>query len=299
MPELPEVETVVRQLNKKVLEKKIDKVLSDHKKMVKSHNFSEFKKKIIGEKIKLAKRRGKNIFISLSGKKTLWMHLKMTGHLLYKPKVLSRRENIAMNYDSYNKYIHFKIIFNDKTSLEFSDLRKFGRIKLIEEDMEKVILDMPKYGLDKIGIEPLDENLGLDIFKEAIKYRLLQGKKVFRNKNVKEVLLDQEAIAGIGNIYASEILFLAGIKPQRKVAGLSNIEVEKIFKAMRKILKKSIKNRGTSVSDFRDLSGEKGENEKDLWVYQKEKKECQKCGHLIKRIKQGQRSTFYCDICQR
>ncbi|MBD3300440.1 MAG: bifunctional DNA-formamidopyrimidine glycosylase/DNA-(apurinic or apyrimidinic site) lyase [Candidatus Moranbacteria bacterium] len=296
MPELPEVETVVIQLNQKIKGKTINKIWSDHKKMVSSHSFLDFEKLVENFKIKNVKRRGKNIFIESFQSETIWIHLKMTGHLLFKPKNLSSSLKKAFQNDPFNQYIHFIFYFKDESRLEFSDLRKFGRIRFIQAGFNDIIKHPSKYKLDSLGPEPLE--LTREQFKDLIAAKIKRNQKS-ADKEIKPLLLDQKFIAGIGNIYASEILFKAGINPRRKVKGLKQKEIDRLFDSVKMVLEKAIKNRGTSTSDFRDTFGQKGKNESDLMVYKRTGKRCRICGNIINRFKQDQRSTFYCPKCQK
>ncbi|MBD3245091.1 MAG: bifunctional DNA-formamidopyrimidine glycosylase/DNA-(apurinic or apyrimidinic site) lyase [Candidatus Moranbacteria bacterium] len=287
MPELPEVETVKRQLKKNIKAKKISKVWSDNKKMISNADFKEFKDFVINEEIIDIKRTGKNIFIELSGKKTLWLHLKMTGHLIYFAKDISRQRIKEIEQDKYNHYIHLIIYFSDGSRLKLSDLRKFARIKIFYKKIQTILKNRQKFGLDPIGKDPL-----LMSQKEFI--------EVFKNvkKPIKTALMDQALIGGIGNIYASEILFDAKVNPFAKTNDLSKKRLARIFLSTQKILKKAIQQRGTSVSDFRDVRGQKGSFGDFLQVYQRAGKECKQCGNIIIKKKQAQRSTFYCPKCQ-
>jgi len=175
--------------------------------------------------------------------------------------------------------------------LDFSDLRKFAKIVLV--DTEK-IMELPE--IKKLGIDAMDPKFNLKKFEEILAKR--------KNKPIGIVLMEQESIAGIGNIYRSEILFAAGVDPQRKTLTLKKEEVKKIFEQTIKILKKAIEMRGTSDSDYRDTSGAPGQFHKMLKVYRKDKEVCpsrngKKCGKIIKRIIMAQRSVFFCPSCQK
>ncbi len=295
MPELPEVQTIVSDLNRKIKSNRIVGFWSDHKKAIKG-NHNIFIKEIIGRKIIKAERIGKNILINLSGGKTIHIHLKMTGHLLVKLKVKSEKLKVKEEDffdDKVNQYIHHIWYLEspnlkypyDKT-LEFSDLRKFGRIALINKNKIKETVGMKKLGVDAIDEKFTSKNFG----------DILDGNK---NKKIRDILMDQKKISGIGNIYASEILYVAGILPERRAFSLGVAEKNKLRLSIRKVLQKAIKMRGTSSSDFRDTSGAPGNFQKALKVYQKTGKKCKKCGSIIKRIKMGQRSAFYCPGCQK
>lgn len=301
MPELPEVETVVRDLNKKIKGYLIVDFWSEWKKALKGISYAKFKKSIIDREVLGVRRIGKNIFIDLSGEKTLYLHLKMTGHLLIKSsklKVKSGKSEKGFFADRVNQYIRHKWTLKkgkDGLVMDFSDLRKFGKIVLVDKDK---INELPE--IKKLGIDAMDKNFDLTKFRE-----ILDKKK---KSVIGIVLMDQYIIAGIGNIYRSEILFEAGIDPKRKVESLTKLEVEKIFLQIKEILKKAIKMRGTSDSDYRDTSGKPGNFQKVLKVYQREGQVClgskalpknKKCVNIIKRISMGQRSVFWCDDCQK
>ncbi|HAT74473.1 MAG TPA: formamidopyrimidine-DNA glycosylase, partial [Candidatus Moranbacteria bacterium] len=181
--------------------------------------------------------------------------------------------------------IHHIWYLNKNKSLEFSDLRKFG--KIILDDTDK-INNLPE--IKKLGVDAMSEKFTLKKFQEIL------NKK---NRPIGIILMEQELVAGIGNIYRSEILFEAGVLPERKIAGLSPEEIKKIYQNIKKVFKKAIKLRGTSDSDYRDTSGAPGGFQKVMRVYNKEGAKCQKCGKIIKRSKLGQRSIFYCANCQK
>jgi len=291
MPELPEVQTVVNDLNKSIKGKTILGVsYCDNKKAFKGITFEKFKKEIRNRKILTVKRRAKYILINLSEDKVLIFHLKMTGHLIVssiKYKVLSGKwvgKDLPKELlDPRNQFIHLVLELSGGKILAFSDVRKFGVIRL-ENASYLVALEK------KLGPEPLDPGFGLKHFR-----KILEG----TNGKIKAVLMDQSRIAGIGNIYGDEILFLAGVRPDRRVKSLTKKEVEKIFKSICPVLEKAIKYRGSSESDFRDASGKKGHYQEHSFVYRKEKQKCGKCGGEIKKIRIGQRSAHYCTVCQK
>lgn len=270
MPELPEVETTVSELKEKIIGRKILKVWTDFEKMFKP-NFLEFKKGVIGRTIKEISRRGKNIIIKLDSGKYILIHQKLTGSLLYGNKIEGR-------------YIHL-ILSLDKGELVLSDLRKFAKAAFIP-DLE----NYPDY--KNLGPEPLSREFSLEKFEEIIKKS--KGK-------IKKVLMDQEKIAGIGNIYSDEILFEAKIPPLRETQSLKEKETKTIYQAIKKILEKAIRAKGTSVSDYRRPSGEEGGFAKFLKVYQREGELCPRrgCGGKIQRLKFNSRSAHFCPKCQR
>ncbi|MFA5776971.1 MAG: bifunctional DNA-formamidopyrimidine glycosylase/DNA-(apurinic or apyrimidinic site) lyase [Parcubacteria group bacterium] len=286
MPELPEVQTIISDLNEKIKGDVITGFWSDHKKAIKN-NFENFVKEIKGRKILGAERIGKNIFINLSGNKILYIHLKMTGHLLVKNHEARIMNHGGRDYfdDRVNQYVHHIFYLGKNKKMEFSDLRKFAKIVLVDTDKVRELKE-----IKNLGVDAMSDEFTLKKFQE-----ILENKK---NKKIRDILMDQQIISGIGNIYASEILFEAGILPERLVKNLSKEEARLVYKFIRNVLNKAIKLRGTSDSDYRDTSGKPGGFQKVLKVYQRAGKKCLKCGTIITRIKMGQRSAFICPNCQ-
>jgi formamidopyrimidine-DNA glycosylase len=290
MPELPEVETTIRGLKLKVLNRAFINVWSDWKGTIKKpNNFSVFKKEIKNKKIIKIWRKGKNIIFDLSNGYSLLIHQKMTGHLLigkwiFKNKKWKPLEAGPLN-DSYNRFIHLIFFLDDKNMIALSDVRKFAKVELWKT---KELLNNESF--KKIGLEPLDKNFTFKNFK-----------KVLNNKKgkIKLVLMDQHLIAGIGNIYASEILWQAKICPTKETFKLTENELKKIYQSIKKVLLLSIKLGGESFSDYRKPDGSKGGFDSEKKVYKRENQKCKRCKTLIKRIKIGQRSSFFCPKCQR
>jgi formamidopyrimidine-DNA glycosylase len=289
MPELPEVETIVRGLRLRVLDRTFIDVWTDFPKMIKKpSDFKKFKNGIIGKKIESVRRRAKNILISLSGGKVLLIHQKLTGHLLFGKwkKIDNKWYPLGKGplSDPTNRFIH--LMFGlDKNMLALSDLRKFAKIEL----WDKKELENSE-GFKKLGPEPLDKSFVLEKFKNVLNNK--KGK-------IKQVLMDPNVIAGIGNIYSDEILFKAKVHPLKNVFKLKEDEVERIYKAMKDILPKAIKLGGESFSDFRKVDGSKGSFDKERKIYRKEGENCPRCGNVIKRIKIGGRSAHFCPSCQK
>lgn len=292
MPELPEVETIIRELKKKIIGRKIRNVWTDFKKMIKKpKNFPKFKKTIINREIKDVRRRGKNILIDLSGNKILLIHQKLTGHLLLGKWKLEKSKWICktpgfLSEDPANKYLHLIFLLDNREQLALSDLRKFAKVELWDkndwEDSKE---------LKSLGPEPLERSFTFKKFKEVL------GKK--RRGKIKQILMDQKIIVGIGNIYSDEILWEAKVNPFKDISKLSEPELKKIFKTTKKVLEKAIKLKGTSTSDYRRISGTKGSFQ--LWkkVYQREGEKCSRCGQKIQREKINQRSAHFCPNCQK
>lgn len=301
MPELPEVETVVSDLNKKIKSLTIEKFWSDFPSAIKGATLEKFKREMKNKKILSAQRVGKNIFLHLSGGKSLHIHLRMTGHLLIKsqrsvnlPALKLRQASTKQkmqnaNYfdDKVNQYIHHIWRLNKNINLEFSDLRKFATMRLLDtKNIEEYLAEK------KIGIDAMDAKFNLAKFNQLIDTKPKMPIGIF--------LLDQSIVSGIGNIYRSEILFAAGVLPERKNESLKKDERKKLFLETKKILKLAIKMRGTSDSDYRDSDGAPGHFQEMLKVYRRDKLPCPtKCGRLVLRKKMAQRSVFYCEKCQK
>jgi len=287
MPELPEVQTIIDDLNRKIKGDTVVGFWSDWEKTVRMP-IEKFEKEIKGKKILSASRIGKNIFINLSGGKTIYIHLKMTGHLLIKAQSAKlKAQSSGKDYfsDKVNQYIHHIFYLKSGRTLEFSDLRKFGKIILADTDKIGEVKEIKSLGVDAMSKEFTPEIFDQILDRKTMKIKLL--------------LMDQSKLAGIGNIYASEILFEAGILPTRPAEKVSHEERKKLFHAIKKTLEKGIKLRGTSDSDYRDTAGAPGEFQKVLKVYRRAGKKCAKCGTIVQRIKLGQRGTFFCPICQK
>ncbi|MCK4525028.1 MAG: bifunctional DNA-formamidopyrimidine glycosylase/DNA-(apurinic or apyrimidinic site) lyase [Candidatus Andersenbacteria bacterium] len=300
MPELPEVETIKNDLREKILNKKIKEVDLRLKKIVKS-SVKSFVLDLEGNKFTNIKRRGKLLIFSVetrqclvSTTKYLLIHLRMTGQLIYqKGKEITagghsdggRDEALSRLYnDLPNKHTHIIFHFSDKSQLFFNDLRRFGVAKIVnKKELEKIT--------NSFGVEPLEKDFSLKIFRDLIKNK---------NGNAKAFLLNQKYIAGIGNIYADEILFEAKILPSRKINSLDLKEIKKIYQAIRKILKKAVKYRGTTFYSYTDARGQKGNFTKFLKVYKRGKKKCLRCKKgVIQKVKIAGRGTRYCNRCQK
>lgn len=302
MPELPEVQTIVEDLNKKIVGRRITGVWFDASKIIKKSKAAEFQKQIKGLKIIDVQRRGKNILIYLTDDKRLitnnyllLIHQKMTGHLLYgKWKIRKVLKFKSLKVESLikgplrekvNDYIHLIFYFNNGWQMALSDLRKFAKVLFGRKEEIENLAD-----LKKLGPEPFDKNLTVSKFKSLINKE---------KRKIKQVLMDQEVIVGIGNIYSDEILWQVKIHPFIPANKLTDNQLKDIYLAMRQILKKAIKLRGTSISDFRDTSGKSGAYADIRKVYAREGEKCQRCQNLIKRIKIGGRSAHYCPYCQK
>ncbi|HEY4505472.1 MAG TPA: bifunctional DNA-formamidopyrimidine glycosylase/DNA-(apurinic or apyrimidinic site) lyase [Candidatus Paceibacterota bacterium] len=299
MPELPEVTTTVAGLNEVLPRLSITDAWTDyfsHTKnkrndTIKSKKYFEyFRKEIIGKKVKSAERRGKNVLIHLSGNKTVLIHMKMTGHLLhgkYEWNGKTWRSTEKLLTDPFNQFIRLIFTLSNGKHLAFSDMRRFAKVVLFETNKKNEFVD-----LAGLGPEPLD-NLSLKTFKTQL-MKKPSGK-------IKTVLMDQSIVAGIGNIYSDEILWTAGVHPERRVKTLKDVEVKNMWKAMKVILKSSIKMGGDSMSDYRNVHGEKGRFQNAHKVYRRTKEKClrKNCSGTIKRKVIGGRSGHFCDTHQK
>jgi len=291
MPELPEVETIVRDLNKtgahKLLCARFINVWTNFPKTIKEpESFEQFKNKIKGKEIQKIWRRGKNIIFSLSESYFLLIHQKLTGHLLFGRWEFREGEWVAPAgplAEKVNSYIHLLFTLDSGQMLALSDLRKFAKVKLL--DNKKL-----KKEISFLGPEPLEKDFAFEKFRRSLEKR--KGK-------IKQVLMNQEIIAGIGNIYSDEILWRAKVHPFKDVSKLTRKELGNIYRSMREILAKAIKLGGESISDFRKISGERGYFDKERRVYRREGEKCSRCGTIIKRIKLAGRSAHFCPRCQK
>ncbi len=269
MPELPEVETITRDLQPRVVGREIVSVELYWPKALEKPSPEDFVKGIAGRRIESLSRRGKYLIFRLSGEKYLIVHLRMTGRLMHRSGEEAEDP-------------HTRAIFelDDGSQLRYTDPRKFGKLWLVDDPNEVV---------GKLGPEPFSADFTCDY---------LAGILAKRSGPVKPLLLDQTLIAGIGNIYADEALFLAGIHPKRSARSLSRPEVVRLHNAIRSVLKLGIANRGTTLSDYRDAFGEKGRHQEFLKVFRHAGKPCPVCGTMIQRIVLGGRGTFFCPRCQ-
>jgi len=282
MPELPEVQTVVSQLDQKITGKQIISVWSDWPKKILTP-MKEFAKRVTGGKVLGARRLGKHIVIDLDNGYSIIAHLKMTGHFLVKDE--TNRHSEAFTKDRLNGYIHHSFTFSDQGTLEFSDMRKFGWLRV-----EKTSAIGALTSIKVLGIDALSPRLTEKHFQKILLTRT--------RRTVGEVLLEQSIIAGIGNIYRSEALFLSGILPTRKIEKIKKEEWTLLLLSIKKVLRQAVRLRGTSDGDFRDTSGLRGNFKRTLFVYGRTKESCKKCGTIIERKKLGSRSIFYCKTCQ-
>jgi len=263
MPELPEVETIRQGIILKLKEKKIQNVEIRVPKL-----FVGNPKDIIGGKIIDAKRVAKILEIVLDNDYSILIHLKLTGQLVYQGQE--------------NQFTYIVYHFSDNTKMIFNDLRKFGWNRILKSAEVSKIL-----GSDKFGPEPGTKEFNPEYLKNIFSKT---------SKRIKEVLMDQTKIGGLGNIYANDALYLAGILPTRPAKSLSEAEISKLKSAIEKVVKLGLKFGGSSENTYVNIEGKKGKYMDVAAVYQQEK---DPKGHPIKKIKIGGRGTFYCEICQK
>ncbi len=321
MPEGPEVQTIVNDLNRKIIGRKIVDVWTDWPKMItfrqaqgKRPGAKFLSEWVKGAKIEGVRRRGKNILIDLElgadrrglhkyprksafdprESALLLIHQKMTGHLLVgkwkvnkvaggKYKVVSIIRGPMQ--ERVNDFIRLIFYLDNGQQLALSDLRRFAKVLFGKtEDIENL------RELKSLGADPLDPKTKFTDFKSAISKR---------TRNIKQVLMDQTVISGVGNIYADDILWFTKIHPLRRAGDLTEKELKGVWSAARNILKKAIKLRGTSSADFRDTAGKKGGYGNVILAYRRTGLPCRRCKTPIKRIKIGGRSAHFCPKCQR
>ena len=287
MPELPEVETIRRDLNAKIIGQKITAVEISAPRIVRP-TLKKFKNTLIDASILSIDRIGKLLIATLDKKDIfLLIHLKMTGQLIYRDRntIIAGGHSLFAQKFAHLPDRHTRVIFyfpNDAV-LFFNDLRLFGYLQLVTSEELKIIKE-------KYGIEPLQKNFTLENFSAVLKNK---------TTSLKALLLNQKLIAGIGNIYADEICFAAGIRPMRPAKNLTGTEIKRLHSVCEKIIAKGIKHRGTTFNTFVDTAGQSGGFLRFLQVYGRGKLKCKKCPATILKIKIAGRGTHYCYRCQK
>lgn len=303
MPELPEVQTVVTELNKKLKNRKIKRLAVHTLELisvgpqtvsnirdVSQKVVDQFTKLLTGRKILSVRRRGKMLIFDVDGPLAMLAHLKMTGQFIFEDPALAKKT--GSKYRLLNKlsapftklpskHTHVVFYFTDKSVLYFNDIRKFGYIRIVEDkDLDKV-REFKEY-----GPEPLEKDFTFKVFADSLKNR----KKV----PIKLALMDTKVVVGIGNIYSDEILYHANVLPDRKVESLSTKELKKVFEQIKPVLKTGIKHKGSSVGDFVRTDGKWGSMGKHHFVYGRKGQACLGCGTIILSKKMGGRTTCFC-----
>ena len=268
MPELPEVETIVKYLKPKIRGKRILRLWSNTPRLFRQgKNLNELNKLLTGQTILNATRAGKNIVLILNSQFNLYIHLMMTGKLLWNHPRLNE------------KHIRFFMKLSGKNTLALHDIRKFGWIRLIKKE------NSSDTHTNKDAL-----SVSFEVFKNALRLRRVK---------IKNALLNQKIVQGIGNIYSDEILWYAGIKPLRPTNTLNKAEIKRVYSAMKMVLNTAIRKGGTSMRDYRKPDGQEGGYYPIRKVYQREGEKCQRDGAIIKRIKIGGRSAHFCPYHQR
>ncbi len=287
MPELPEVEIVRQSLTKNIKGKKINKIL------VRNRNLRfklkpSFEEKLKNKIITNIDRFSKYLIIELENKSYCIVHLGMSGTIHI---IKNKKKSLFTNTSFYNspklpkKHNHIEFIFDDM-KLIYNDPRRFGFFQLMRN------IDELNKKFDNFGPEPFSKKFNLEYLKSYFKKK---------KKDIKSFLLDQKFVSGIGNIYASEILFLSKIHPQSSAKNLNTTHCQKIIKNSKKILISAIKKGGSTIKDFKNILGDTGKFQKEFKVYGRDKKNCKRlsCSGIISKITQANRSTFYCKKCQK
>ena len=318
MPELPEVQTIVSELNRKLKNRTIQSVVVNAPKIVgvgpavlspkrttAASTVASFKKMLTGQKFLSVRRRAKLLIFGLSptsprlrrtsGPLSMLVHLKMTGQFIFEDKKL--RAKTGGKYRMLNKltapfvelpgkHTHVIFYFKDGSILYFNDIRKFGYLKLVKNNELSSVKELQEY-----GPEPLDKKFTYEVFEKATKKRP-KGK-------IKQVIMDSKVVVGIGNIYSDEILFHAKVRPTRSVSSLSTADLKAIYKWIKPVLQKGIEAKGSSVGDFVRTDGTWGKMGKFHFVYGRKGKPCKHCGTIINSVKIGGRTGSFCPKCQK
>ena len=269
MPELPEVETTVRALRPFITNQTFTEIRNYWPRHIATSSVEEFQTRLHGQTVESVGRRGKYLLFNLDSGDVLSVHLKMTGHLAIVPQEAPP-----------DKYAHTVFGLANGQEMRFRDTRKFGRVYLAA-NAEDIV--------GKLGPEPLSDAYTAAIMKERMNGRW---------RAIKPLLLDQHFLAGVGNIYADESLFYAGIHPTRPCDTLSDDEIERLYMAVRKVLQEGIDREGTTISTYRQPDGRRGDMQNALAVFRRTGEPCYDCGTTVERIVLGGRSTHFCPVCQ-
>ncbi|MDD2758332.1 MAG: bifunctional DNA-formamidopyrimidine glycosylase/DNA-(apurinic or apyrimidinic site) lyase [Patescibacteria group bacterium] len=270
MPELPEVETIKRQLNHEIDGKKITGVEVLAVKTVRTPK-AKFLKGVVGAKIVSVERRAKLLIWNLNNGRSILTHLKMTGQYVYDGEA--------------HKHTRVIFSFGPKSKIMFNDMRRFGYLKLVKT------ADLPKFLEKEYGPEPLEKSFTARKFAEVLKRR--------PNMKIKQLMMEQKLLAGVGNIYAQEACFMARILPMHPAKSLKPTEIKKLYDSIRQVMIEAIKYGGTSAENYLNLYGQEGGFVPRLKVYGRGKEKCRRCGSILKTIKLSGRGTVYCEMCQK
>ena len=275
MPELPEVETVRRSLLPVVLNKPIEAVEVPYERIVQQMEIATFQEQLLGQGFLDLSRRGKYLIFSLERGLELVAHLRMTGKLIY----------YSDSGIPQAKHTSAIFSFGSQGELRFEDVRKFGTLDLVREGEYTQIK-----GLDTLGVEPLSQDFTWQFLEDAVKNR---------SAKIKGFLLDQRHIAGLGNIYVDESLFMAQIHPERTAQSLKRAEIKRLHQAIQEVLTEAILGQGTTLRDYRTGYGREGSFQNRLQIYGKKGEKCPRCGVDLEHKKVAGRTSHYCPACQR
>jgi formamidopyrimidine-DNA glycosylase len=270
MPELPEVETIRRSLAPRVVGQRIARVVVRERRL-RVPIAPDFETRLAGRRVAEVERRGKYLLIRLDAGGAVLVHLGMSGRLWV------RASGVASELHD-----HVEIGFEAGFVVVFNDPRRFGLMRFGEDDAFAE--------LRAVGVDPLSHGWSESDWRRRLRHRRLP---------IKNLLMDQRLLAGIGNIYANEMLFRAGIRPRRRASLLKRQEIERLSTAMREVLEAAVRLGGSSISDYRDADGREGYFQSHHAVYDRAGQACPACGTAIRRIVLGGRSTFYCPQCQK
>lgn len=270
MPELPEVETVVRGLRAPLLGRRVESVWLERERVIATPSAEQFCARLPGQTFRAIQRRAKYIVCQMDHD-VFVVHLKMTGRLYVTESGQSHPDD---------RWARFKLPLDNGQTLCFSDARRFGRAYLAG------------------SIEEIAPELGPEPLEDAFTPQVLRQRLVGRSKMIKALLLDQSFIAGVGNIYADEALHRAGLHPQRHADSLTDLEVERLHGTVRAVLADGIDYEGASINWYRKPDGSEGESQKHFFVYDREGQPCSQCGQPIVKIRVAQRGTHFCPHCQ-
>lgn len=285
MPELPEVETICRDLSRVLISRLVVNI--EVKKLGLLRNpLATFKRYLVGATILSINRRAKLILIKLSSQYVLAIHLKMTGQLVWKsPKggLKVGGHPIINTYDVPNKFTYIIVCLSDGSKLYFNDIRQFGYWQLIKSD--ELNSHLRHYGPEPLGV--------------AFTFEVFNSNLHKHNKApIKTILLNQTVVAGLGNIYVDECLYVSKVRPTRRVGSLKENEIKNIYKAIKQVLSKAVKARGTSFNTYVDALGKSGSYWNKRLVYGRSGEKCRICAQIIKKITVSGRGTHYCANCQ-
>lgn len=292
MPELPEVETVRRSLLPYLPGRVVEEVVVRHPKVLVYPDPQRFVEQLRGARFEQLDRHGKLLILRLPPL-VLTVHLGMTGQLTFRhtereDQPFSRHPHTGLQrtlQHEVDHHTHISLLFGDGCAVHYRDIRKFGKWRLFHQEDQRLPLE-----LSRLGPDPLTAAWQLESFGRAVKAS---------NRSIKAIILDQGVAAGVGNIYADEALFLAGIRPAVRGSRLSAARIKKLFQAVPAVLEKGLTNGGTSFSDYVDADGRKGSNQEQLMVYGRYGAACFQCGKPLLRSQIAQRTSTWCAVCQR